>query len=95
MYFYAIKASKHREKRKNRIQKYSFFRGMRLKGLKSPKFRRWRAVDGFTLAVAFRSLFAVFIVKANKKFSNCKLLQKEAKIMRARAWFRAPALVRV
>jgi hypothetical protein len=38
---------------------------------------------------------AIFIVKVNKKFSICKLLQKVAKIMRVCAWFRAPAFVRV
>ena len=68
---------------------------MRLKGFKRPKIERSAARDTFFKAVVFRSIFAVFIVKANKKFSICKLLQKEAKIMRARAWFRAPAFVRV
>ena len=68
---------------------------MRLKGFKRPKIERSAARDTFFKAVAFRSLYGKFIVKLNKKFGICKLLQKEAKIMRARAWIRAHAFVRV
>ena len=75
-------------------QKYGFFRGMRLEGFKCPKIKRATARDSFPCLPAFCSSMAIFIVKVNKKFSICKLLQKEAKIMRACAWIHAPALVR-
>ena len=67
---------------------------MRLKGFKRPKIERAAARYSFPRLMRFRSIYGEFIVKVNKKFGICKLLQKEAKIMRARAWIRAPAFVR-
>jgi hypothetical protein len=49
---------------------------MRLNGFKFLKFQQAAARDRLPLAVAFRSFYGVFIVKVNKKFSDCKLYEE-------------------